>query len=29
MGDLIQVKNSTSGKMLRGVVLDERNVKVN
>ena len=29
MGDLIQVKNFTSGKMLRGVVLDERNVKVN
>ncbi|MGZ8464306.1 MAG: flagellar basal body P-ring formation chaperone FlgA [Candidatus Binatia bacterium] len=29
MGDLIQVKNFTSGKMLRGVVLNERNVKVN
>ena len=29
MGDLIQVKNSTSGKMLRGMVLDERNVRVN
>ena len=29
MGDLIQVKNSTSGKVLRGLVLDERNVRVN
>ena len=29
IGELIQVKNPTSGKMLRGVVLDGRNVRVN
>lgn len=29
MGDLIQVKNPASGKQLRGVVLDGRNVRVN
>lgn len=28
LGDLIQVKNPTSGKILRGVVLDGRNVRV-
>jgi flagella basal body P-ring formation protein FlgA len=28
-GDLIQVKNPTSGKLLRGLVLDERTVRVN
>jgi flagella basal body P-ring formation protein FlgA len=28
-GDMIQVKNSSSGKMLRGVVLDGRNVRLN
>lgn len=28
-GDVIQVKNPTSGKLLRGVVLDERTVRVN
>jgi len=28
-GDLIQVKNATSGKLLRGLVLDERTVRVN
>lgn len=29
IGDLIQVKNSSSGKLLRGVVLDGRQVRVN
>ena len=29
IGDLIQVKNSSSGKVLRGVVLDGRQVRVN
>lgn len=29
IGDLIQVKNPASGKLLRGVVLDGRNVRVN
>jgi flagella basal body P-ring formation protein FlgA len=29
IGEIIQVKNPTSGKMLRGVVLDGRNVRVN
>mgnify|MGYP001190323014 CR=1 FL=1 len=29
IADLIQVKNPASGKQLRGVVLDERNVRVN
>lgn len=29
IGDMIQVKNSTSGKQLRGVVLDSRQVRVN
>lgn len=28
-GDLIQVKNANSGKLLRGLVLDERTVRVN
>jgi len=28
LGDLIQVKNPTSGKILRGVVLDGRNVRI-
>lgn len=28
-GDVIQVKNANSGKMLRGVVLDERSVRIN
>jgi len=28
-GDVIQVKNANSGKMLRGVVLDERTVRIN
>ena len=28
-GDLIQVKNASSGKLLRGLVLDERTVRVN
>jgi flagella basal body P-ring formation protein FlgA len=29
IGDLVQVKNPSSGKLLRGTVLDGRNVKVN
>jgi flagella basal body P-ring formation protein FlgA len=29
IGDLIQVKNPSSGKVLRGVVLDSRNVRLN
>jgi flagellar basal body P-ring formation protein FlgA len=29
MGDFIQVKNASSGKVLRGVVLDARIVRVN
>jgi flagella basal body P-ring formation protein FlgA len=28
-GDLIQVKNPTSGKLLRGLVLDGRTVRIN
>lgn len=29
LGDVIAVKNATSGKLLRGVVLDERTVRIN
>jgi flagella basal body P-ring formation protein FlgA len=29
IGDLIQIKNASSGKLLRGVVLDSRNVRLN